>query len=178
MIFSLDKITNTKREIEKLIGKEFTVSERIANKKFGSNIYNLRQIKAKDSNIKNLPQENSRCNFEFFEKGILLRINDNQKLFGIPLNEDEIIKFQLVKGEEKIWPFSLAWLLYKLGVDINILKKFRFVLGGYFYNKRFHLIIITNNEEIILDSNGGNSRKEIKFFSNSLIKEKLEIFDS
>ncbi len=174
MIFELDNQKTTNKEIESLIGRPLSVSQKLSRKSYGSSLYNLRTIKLFESLASELPTENSRCNFEKFERGILLRINDKQKLYATPLDLKLVNEIRIIRGDERLHPIGLTATLIHLGVKKETVKKYRFLSGGH-YHERFKLIIKTNTAEISMDNNDSNYRAEKEFFRESMFDEKIEI---
>jgi hypothetical protein len=174
MIFDLENENKGIPDIESLIGKQLDLPSKLKEKKYGSNLYNLRKLNFKENRIGIALKENSRCNFEKFENGILLRINDNQKLFGLALSNESVNEIVIQKGSVKIVPISLAGLLNWIGVKKDTIEKYRFLIGG-FYTERFRLEIKTNWGHLCLDSNPGNYTIEKEYFLDSVLKAKLKI---
>jgi len=174
MIMKFDFEDRNLREIEPLIGKRLSLSQKIAYDKYGGNLYNLLKLSTETDLTADIPSVNARCNFEKFEKGILLRINDNQKLYGLPLSRDLITGIELKKGDEIIYPISLTGFLLLIGMKKETIKKHKILSGG-FQNKRFQLKIKTKTEEILLDSNPGNYKTEKKYFKGSDLEPRLSI---
>jgi len=176
MIIKLDKDSRDYQKIESLIGKQLDLSQKLRNHKYGSNLYTLKKLSSEDCVGVDVPSENSRCNFEKFEKGMLLRINDHQKLYAFVLSSDSIEEIIITRGEEKVFPLSLSGLLIGLGMDREKVKKHRLLSGG-FYHERFRLEIKTKSEMLVLDSNDSNYLKEKAYFSTSVLHDKLMIVE-
>lgn len=176
MIIKLDRDSRDLQKIEPLIGKQLDLSQKFKNHKYGSNLYTLRSISLEDSMGVDVPSENSRCNFEKFEKGMLLRINDHQKLVGFVLSSDVVEEISITRGKEKVFPLSPSGLLIWFGMTRETVKKHRFFSGG-FYHERFRLEIKTKSEKLILDSNDSNYSKEKAYFIESVLKQKLTIVE-
>jgi len=176
MIIKLDKESRDIQKIESLIGKQLDLSQKLEAHKYGSNLYILRDLSFYDSEIKETPSVNSRCNFEIFEKGMLLRINDRQKLYALALSDEITEELILTRGVERAFPLSLTRLLIWIGLKKESIMKNRLLSSGY-YHERFRLEIKTKYENLILDSNDSNYFKEKAYFGESMLKHKLTIVE-
>ncbi len=136
----------------------------------GSSLYNLRALTSDRFQI----NENARCNFEKLEKGILLRINDRQNHYCIPLTIENVKFLEIRRGDELIWPFSLTALLSFLGFTKANLKKY-WIFSRGFYHERFQLYLKTKFETLLLDANPSCYKSEIKYFTESVISQKFKI---
>ena len=103
--------------------------------KVGSCLYNLRTISFKNPKDSLDIQENTRCNFERFEAGYLLRFNDYQKYYVLPLKFSQNWKLQMIKGKEDINPRSIAALLLLLGVSKEYLLNHWLFSNGFYYTR-------------------------------------------
>jgi len=156
-----------------IIGKQLSLKSRIQNRKFGSNNYSLKKIES--TNIQNpLPSENSRCNFEKFESGLLLRINDNQDYYGIPINVDLNPSIRLIKGTERIKLLGIARLIKFFGGKLDPIRKRRFFKFGL-YNDNFHIDLKIVDLRLSLESNSHNFESEKAFFKDSILSDNLII---
>jgi len=176
MIVKFDKESRDIQKLESLIGKQLDLKQKLKDHKYGSNLYNLQKISLDDRTIKEIPSVNSRCNFEKFEKGLLLRINDRQELYGLVLSNDLTEKLIITRGSEKILPISLTRLLIWIGLKKETIKKHR-VLSSGFYNERFRLEIKTKSESVLLVSNDSNYLKEKAYFIESVLNQKLTVIE-
>ena len=79
MIYELESPTVLNSKINAEIGQTLKNKSGKIFISSGSSLYNLRALTSERFQI----NENARCNFEKFEKGILLRINDRQNYFRI-----------------------------------------------------------------------------------------------
>lgn len=136
----------------------------------GSSLYNLRKLTSERFQI----NENARCNFEKFEKGILLRINDRQNYYCIPLTIENVKCVEIRKGDELIWPFSFTALLSILGFTRANLKKY-WIFSRGFYHERFELYLNTKLETLLLEANPSCYKAEKKYFTESAISQKFKI---
>lgn len=176
MILKFDKESRDIQKLEPLIGKQLDFMQKLKDHKYGSNLYNLQKITLDDRTIKEIPSVNSRCNFEKFEKGLLLRINDSQQLYGLVLSNDLTEKLIITRGSEKVLPISLTRLLMWIGVNKETLKKNPLLSSG-FYNERFRLEIKTKSESLLLVSNDNNYLKEKAYFLESVLNQKLTVVE-
>ena len=171
MIYKLKSTTRLNREINDLLGENFTLTKKLKNS--GSCLYNFRQIEYFDTNNRTEINENSRCNFEIFENGLLLRINDQQHYFALPLTESNCIEIIITEGKEKVFPINLTAFLIGIGFKKDFLRK-HWLLNGGFYNERYTLSIKTENEILLLDSQGKNYKTAFMFFKQSRLKIKKQ----
>ncbi len=170
MIYEIDTTLHRDKNIKKELGESLSNSNNGIFKEVGSCLYNLKGIKT-SSNVITI-KENARCNFELFEKGLLLRINDMQKFYLIALNPKEEIKIDIFEGKKTVILSLIGGILCLLGVNRNYLEKYWVFRKSLVY-ERFLLKIRTNEEIIILDSTGRNFEKAVKYFTNSMLREKI-----
>lgn len=159
-----EKETNQYRilkEIGEPIKIEFKNLEPIGN---GS--YYLKSLISKFEKYENIKTD-SRCNFQKYTNGLLLRINHSNKVSSIPIPRDKINEIKLIRGKEKINPIPLSpmWILLRFGVPILIARKFKIHYSEYSI-EYWSLVINTRNFKIELISNGYKYEKQIKFFHN------------
>ena len=79
MIYSIKSSETLNKKITKQLGLSFSKTGLNKIITSGSNLYILKNL---DSEINQI-NENARCNFEKFQNGLLLRINERQKLYSI-----------------------------------------------------------------------------------------------
>lgn len=153
-----------KIQVEHILGQSKSIKEQFRSGTVGSELYRLTDLRLK-SEVKHLIDLDTRCNFEKYEKGLLLRVNQNQKLYFIAISYTDISSINLVKGEETISPlfFSPFRFLLLMGVHIRYARYFRISLSEYRV-ERMSLIIRAGEDIIKLDSNGYNYYSELKFF--------------
>jgi len=172
MIQRLENTGRLDKSVIERLGRSLSEAHNSFTNGIGSCLYNLREIKFKDENSKIQIDQNARCNFELFEKGLLLRINDKQNFYVLSLSKEDKMKIQITEGEEKIFPINLTGFLFTIGINRDFLKKY-WLLSGGFYNERFTLLIQTDNEMILLDSQGSNYKKALKYFEKSELRTKI-----
>lgn len=153
-----------KIEVEHILGKSKLIKEQLKSGSVGSELYRLIDLKMK-SELKYLMDLNTRCNFEKYEKGLLLRINHNQKLYFLAFSYDDISSINVVKGEEITSPllFSPMKFLLFIGIHIRYARYFRIHLSEYRI-ERMNLTIKLGENLIQLDSNGYNYYSELNYF--------------
>jgi hypothetical protein len=134
-----------KNSIEKVIGETTKVDWK-KPKAIGSSSFFLKSFKTKNGS-EQLIKENSKCSFEKYSNGILLRSNLSNKLSVLPINKSEIKYIKLTRGKERVEPLTLSpmWIMLKLGVSKLIARYFRIVLGEYSINE-MKLKIETENQ--------------------------------
>lgn len=136
----------------------------------------LKEFRNKEQNSTCL-NINSKCNFQAFEKGVLLFSNINNKVQQIPLPSHSIEQITLIKGQEHIkpYPFSPFWILLKIGLPIRYARYFtNFRLNEYRTNET-KLIIVTNSLYFKFITNGYNFENLEAFFLNSKLSEIITI---
>lgn len=155
-----------KTEIDNLLGDSISIKEQMNKGTIGSELYRLKKLKIKEK-IPDFTDLNSRCNFQKYKKGLLLRINHNMSLFNIAISYDKIESVDLIKGDENISPFffSPMRLLLSLGVHVRYARYFKIHLSEYSIEPMF-LKITSGDDFIELDSSGWNYYGEIKYFKN------------
>lgn len=162
------------RQIEKVIGKPEKVNWK-KPKAIGSASFFLKSFKTKN-NSKEKIKKNSKCNFEKYSDGILLRSNLSNKLGVLPIKETEIELIKLIRGKEKVEPLTLSpmWFLLKIGVSKLIARYFRVVIGEYSIEE-MKLKIETKNEIMEFTQNGYIFERQLEFFKSLNYGEKLKI---
>ncbi len=172
MIHKIENSGKLNKIVYQQIGIPISEKRNIFFNKTGSCLFNLRDIKIFNQKEYSNLELNARCNFELFEHGLLLRINDRQHLYVIPLSKNENIRIIIKEGEEKIFPINLTGFLYAMGFKKNFLKKY-WILSRGFYYERFELMIETDSEKILLDSQGSNFKSTVKYFKRSELSTKI-----
>lgn len=76
---------------------------------------------------------NSKCNFQLYTDGLLLKTNFSNQVRAIPIKYSDIIELRLIRGKEHIdpLPFSLMGILLKLGVSVLTARYFKAEIGEY-----------------------------------------------
>ena len=163
-----------KSSIEKIIGKTTKVNWK-KPKAIGSSSFYLKSFKAKNDSAQ-LIKENSKCSFEKYSNGILLRSNLSNKLSVLPINKSEIKYIKLIRGKESVKPLTLSpmWIMLKLGISKLIARYFRIVLREYSINE-MKLKIETENQIMEFTQNGYIFERQLSFFKNLNYDEKLII---
>lgn len=166
MIHKIDNTGKLSKSIYQQIGRPLSEKENKLTNKTGSCLFNLRDIKILNEKVDFELEPNARCNFELFEHGLLLRINDRQHYYVLPLSNKENLRMTLKEGEEKIFPFNLTGFLNSIGFKRSFLRKY-WLLSRGFYNERFELLIETDSEKLLLDSQGKNFKGAVKYIEKS-----------
>ncbi len=175
MIYEIDNPYCLDRKILRNLGNSLSDSKLFGLKEIGSCLYSLKQIKSKSNNIS--IKDNARCNFELFENGLVLRINDVQRFYVIALTSNQNIRVDIFEGMKTI---SLSWLgiiMNLVGVSRKYLEK-HWIFRRMFVYERFTLRIETKEELIILDSTGRNFPTAVKYFNRSIFKDSITIYES
>ena len=172
MIFYSEKEYNGKfkKKIDQLLGSKKSILEQFKYGTAGSALYFIQNTNL-DSNLQKLSYSHPRCNFEKFENGLLLRINQNQKLYFVAVSYSNITSIEVGKGQEKIAPLLLSpmWILLFLGAPLKFARYFRIHLSEYSI-KPLILTIKSGSNYIRLESNGYNYYEEMNYFA-PLIKK-------
>lgn len=162
----------SKKSIEKVIGETTKIDWKkpIA---IGSSSFYLKSFLPKNDSAQ-LIKENSKCSFEKYSKGILLRSNLSNKLSVLPINKSEIKYIKLIRGKESVKPMTLSpmWIMLKLGVSKLIARYFRIILGEYSI-KEMKLKIETENQIMEFTQNGYIFERQLSFFESLNYGEKL-----
>lgn len=169
MIHKIDKSGKLNKSIYQQIGRPISEKENKLIIITGSCLFNLRDIRILNEKNDFKLEPNARCNFELFEHGLLLRINDRQNYYVLPLSKKENLRMTLKEGEEKIIPINLTGFLYAIGFQRSFLRKY-WLLSGGFYNERLELLIETDSEKLLLDSQGKNFKEAVKYFEKSELR--------
>lgn len=108
LFYQEDEVTNRlSKEIESQIGASISLKEQLRNGTVGSGLYYLRKLSIHNEKAK-VVNLNARCTFEKYKHGLLLRVNDHQKLYSVALPFQSIDHFEMSPGKEYIKPFPLS----------------------------------------------------------------------
>jgi hypothetical protein len=159
-------------KINNLIGEPYKVEFGKA-KTIGNGSYFLKSFITKVDKSEEIKID-SKCNFEKYSEGLLLRLNFSNKLYAIPIPRNEINKIELIRGEERINPFSFSpmGILLKLGVSILIARYFKIYISEYSI-ENMRLIIDTEKYKMEFISNGFLFEKQLDYFENLNYPTKL-----
>jgi len=178
MIFykEIDYNGTLRQNIDSLVGSQISLKDQFRNGSSGSALFRLRETKL-NNKLSDDTYLNLRCNFEKRTNGLILRINQNQKLMNIAIDFDSIIKIMLFK-KEVVSPrfFSPMRLLLKLGMSIRYARYFS-GHRSYYIVEPLDLIIKTSEGIMRLDSNGYNFYNTFNYFSKAGLKEKIEVIE-
>ena len=171
MIFKIENTRHIDQEINKNLGKSY--SKEALLKGSGSCLYNLVSLQLANTKDDWEINASAICLFEAFENGLLLRINDMQNYYVLPLSTNE--KFSIeITGGEKIVPLSLPGSMFNsLGISGEYLKQF-ILFRGKPFNERFALLIHTEDELLTIDSHGKNFDEAMRYFERSAIQDKIK----
>ncbi len=170
MVREIDNPLRLSKKIINEIGNSISNSKEGIIRETGSCLYNLREIKFRSEQL-NI-NENARCNFELFENGVLLRINDNQRYYVLPLYFNSNFEIEIFQGRKMVVLSRIATILSLFGVDNDFLGKYWIFRRGYSY-ERFKMKIKTEDELLLLDSSGRNFKGAMEYFSKSVIGERI-----
>lgn len=162
------------RTIEKNIGKPTKIDWK-KPKAIGSSSFYLKSFKAKNNSAEFI-KENSKCSFEKYSNGILLRSNLSNRISALPIKESEIEYIKLIRGKESVEPLTLSpmWIMLKLGVSKLIARYFRIVLGEYSIDE-MKLKIETENQIMEFTQNGYIFERQLSFFKSLDLGDKLVV---
>ncbi len=172
MIHEVDNTGKLSKPIYENIGRPISEKRDTIFSAVGSCLLNIRGIETFGRMDEIEP--NARCNFELFENGLLLRINDKQKYYVLPLSKSDNLNITINEGEEMISPITFSGNLHAIGFKRSFLRKYWLTSGG-FYNKRFELVIETDSEKLTLDSQSSNYKGILKFFEQSELRGRIII---
>ena len=176
-----------------MIYKASEIQEHQLNKLVGQSIsFNLKELKVIGSsglflksfinhgNPSNSLELNSKCNIENRINGIVIRSNHSNQQSVLPIPIDDIIEIKLKKGYENIDlnPFSLGYILQKIGLPLRYARYF--AMSRYFYHYTIdpmELVIKSKLYELNLRSNGYNYENQLDFWKASSVTSKVIIFD-
>ncbi len=119
----------------------------------------------------------SKCNFQKYSDGILMRINYSNKLNAIPLSNKNLKKIELTRGKEKITPlpFSIFRLMINLKAPIRYSRYFALRRPIEYEISDTVLKIKSDKYEMTLITNGYDFENQLPFFKSLDIGNKLEI---
>ena len=162
------------RIIEKEIGKPTIINWK-KPKAIGSSSFYLQTFKNKTDST-DLIKEGSKCSFEKYSNGILLRSNLSNKLTALAIQKTEIVSIKMVRGKESVKPFILSpmWILLKLGVSILTARYFKTFLGEYSIEE-MELKIETKKQIMVFTQNGYIFERQLDFFESLNYGNKLII---
>lgn len=173
MILKENDITDIR--LEKIIGKpiKFDINNR---QSLGSRSFFLKLFDSNKIDNSDTFKIDSKCSFQKYEGGILMRNNYSNKISAIPLKFDDINQIELIRGKEFISPyfFSLMKILLNLGVSIRYARYFG--LRNYEYRiTDTKLNIYTKDFKVELITNGFDFENQLPFFESLNLKDKLKI---
>jgi hypothetical protein len=121
-------------------------------------------------------KENSKCSFQKYEHGILLKAYLSSSIENIPIRFDSIAKLIVIKGNETVnpsWYSPMSWLL-KLGFPLRKARYFRLHLSEYHIDQ---MTLIIQSEEFLLEmiASGYMFESQLKFFQSTIPTENLSI---
>lgn len=166
-----DLTKSLKKRIYYILGESISVREQWKLGTTGSNLYRLRKLDVNGKTAE-LTDLNSRCNFEKFRNGLLLRINNMQKLYFVAMSYDSIDSIKLTKGDENISPLFLSpmGLLLRFGVHVRYALYFKLRASEYSIEP-MTLSITSGNDYISLDSSGYSYYGALDYFMQ-IIRDK------
>ncbi len=160
--------------LDKIIGKpiKFDINNRYS---VGSKSFFLKSFDSENSNYVDLKID-SKCNFQKYTNGILMRINYSNKINAVAIRYNDIGKIELIRGEESISPyfFSPMKILLKLNVPIRYARYFGLRHSEYQISDT-ELKIFTKDIKIKLVTNGFDFENQLPFFESLNLNNKLKI---
>lgn len=175
MIITENNITDIK--LDKIIGKpiKFDINNR---QSLGSHSFFLKSFDSHNTDDHKELKIDSKCNFQKYTNGVLMRINYSNKLYAIPIRYNDTDKIELIRGKENISPyfFSPMKLLLKFGVSIRYAR----YLGLRHYEYRIsdtELKVFTKDFKAELITNGFDFENQLPFFESLNLNDKLEIIN-
>lgn len=119
----------------------------------------------------------SKCNFQKYSDGILMRINYSNKISALPISNNSLTKIELIRGKETITPrsFSIFNLMIKLKVPIRYSRYFALRRPVGYQISDTILKIISNDYKMTLITNGYDFENQMPFFESLDIGNKIEL---
>jgi len=165
-----------KQKVDSLLGNQISLNSQWKNGFIGSSLFRLRETKLNNNLIDNT-YLNLRCNFEKRPNGLILRINQNQKLFNLAIDFDSIKKVTLINKESITpWFLSSMRILLKIGLHVRYARYFQNRWSDYSVEP-LNLIIQTSKGPLRLDSNGYNYYNTLDYFNNTKLVNRIEIIE-
>ncbi|MBO6661016.1 MAG: hypothetical protein JJ862_11940 [Roseivirga sp.] len=160
-------------EIEKILGKPIKFDFK-SKTTLGSTSFFLKKLESPTENTK--LKENSKCSFQKYELGILLKAYLSSSIENVPIRFDSIAKLIVIKGNETVnpsWYSPMSWLL-KLGLPLRKARYFRLHLSEYHIDQ---MTLIIQSEEFLLEmiASGYMFESQLKFFQSIISRETLSI---
>ena len=166
-------LTEKEIELHKIIGEpvKFNFKKR---KSIGSKAFFLKSIDVKNIDNYKYVKVNSRCNFQKYTNGILMRVNYSNRTNALPIKNDDIIKVELIRGKEEVNPylFSPMSILLKLNVPIRYARYFSLRRFEYSISET-KLILVLKDLKLELITNGFDFENQLLFFDNLNLKDKF-----
>lgn len=159
-------------EIEKILGKPIKFDFK-SKPTLGSTSFFLKKLEISTENKK--LKENSKCSFQKYELGILLKAYLSNSIENIPIRFDSIAKLIVIKGKETVnpsWYSPMSWLL-KLGLPLRRARYFRLRLSEYHIDQ---MTLIIQSEEFLLEmiASGYMFESQRDFFKSLFPTNNLE----
>lgn len=168
------------RDAIRYVGEEFKVNERINSKTYGLGHLRIKVCPSSFAAQINTDQI-QKVHFDWTKKGAVFRVRTSDKLCGLLLTDEEIVKLSLVKNPDDVYAFPLFpfWILLKLNVPFKIARWFilgrgldRFIPGACLI-----ALEIQDNGPLILELEGHLWYDCLSTFRYNRENEKLEIKD-
>ncbi len=168
------------RDSIQIIGNEYNTDERLALKIYGLGHLRFNTIPECVSSRVNSDRI-QKLHFDWTSKGAVLRVRSLDKLFGLLIADDEILKITVIKKPDYIYafPFSPFWILLHLKVPFRISKWFM-ITRGFDGLKLGNCVIAINlkyNEPLIIEAEAWLWPTCVSTFIHSKANGKSEIND-
>ncbi len=163
------------RALENEVGKEFTFRERLRYRAYG--IGHLR-LRGSHPNLPPLPSHNQyKIHFDWTPEGAVVRIRTGQKLFGIGIRLEEIVRITVIKKPNfvSMVPFFPMWILRKLGVPFEIARWFKSWGDKIEYGSIRIEIELENQSPLIFELKGDLWRSCVTTFQWHKVRDRLFI---
>ncbi|MET1258453.1 hypothetical protein ABV409_03885 [Flagellimonas sp. DF-77] len=162
----------SKREVDQLVGPPIK-QVWYKPERTGSPSVFLKKWQGRSDSSPSFPID-SRCNFEYRPKGIIVHANysNNTKQLVIPFIL--ITKVELIRGTESVNPirFYPMWLLLKFGVPLLRARYFGLSKRQYAIEEAT-LTLTTTDHEIGFIGNGFDFEALLRFFKRLKLNERL-----
>lgn len=163
----------TEQQLSKQLGKGLKLDFNLQAS--GSTGYFLKSFQVSEPNGISI-KENSKCNFEVRERGIVLRANYSNEVTTIPIPFVDLSNITIQRGVEYVNPyfFSRFGILLKLFVPITTARYFAKTPREYSIYE-MSLQVSTNNYKMEFIANGYLYEEQLHFFKRLNLGAKFKV---
>ncbi len=168
------------RESIQIIGNEYNTNERLALKIYGLGHLRFNSIPECVASRVNSGRI-QKLHFDWTSRGAVLRIRSLDKLLGLLIADDEVLKITIIKKPDHVYafPFFPFWILLKLKVPFRIARWFMINRGFDELRKGNCVIAISviGSKPLILETEAWFWPACVSTFIHSKANGKSEIKD-